>query len=826
MIKKFTYSFFIAIFFVCVNVSANETIITNLPLWREVSCWKESIENRDAKQAIAEIDNAISAEIAPWRIAVFQGKDWSYSWGFYAYYYKALALYKSDNYVDAYDALMRAYSSMPKNIPQGKFADDYWDWYLLAGKLCSRFGRNLDADWYLSQVRGALPSNDFHYIEATAKLASVRRYQGRLLDSRNLYKNLFLLQPKQKSKVWHNYIRLLFDFGNFEQGVKAIINGVKSNGLSPKYVENDCFIKNACTHWHSFSEYDVLDWYNLLGEQLETTKLERGSENLIALLINTRKLIARIYPDIIDKKPKDLAYIKKRIDFEKTNSILNVAIRADKVLKNKKNKKLIVMPTVSFSDLSAANIFIENAVNNALLKTQKIWKRGGGSPRVWEQILENFSTNDLQKVVIDGESALFHTYSTIGAIYAYKYKTEIAQGFFDKALALPNMGGNADRLTDLLIRYAGLFLRSKNRDLKEAEYYYNWANEINEKNMRLRIMIQSGFPGIILLEKGPQERIDLLQDIINTGGCLPRRAVYERLARDYYRTGNFRMGFKTYVEGIKRTRFKMETGYWDHMIDGLFMNRSFHTSDELKQLRKILKTGALRYPTTVKNAATIARLLSLANEPWINEHIKLANIEESYNCSDKNWLYISNTVFQTPSIRAGVLYIKAQVERDNIGTNYFDWSGWIKGWQIIDKETRSGKPSAPTDSGVFTIANEAFIKQLENYTNRINNIDVEMIGNVVCQRGPKLRNVSFDKVTKLFSNLKQTNIVFKLHYYRMSRRRKSSPDNPSYKAMVELCKQGNKDKSTSLLNLLKRNLNLEKDEDKKFKWESLVNEVK
>jgi len=59
----------------------------------------------------------------------------------------------------------------------------------------------------------------------------------------------------------------------------------------------------------------------------------------------------------------------------------------------------------------------------------------------------------------------------------------------------------------------------------------------------------------------------------------------------------------------------------------------------------------------------------------------------------------------------------------------------------------------------------------------------------------------------------------------MSGRQKSSPDNPSYKVMIELCKQGNERQKMSVLSLLKRNLNSEKNEDKKFKWENLINEV-
>ena len=165
-----------------------------------------------------------------------------------------------------------------------------------------------------------------------------------------------------------------------------------------------------------------------------------------------------------------------------------------------------------------------------------------------------------------------------------------------------------------------------------------------------------------------------------------------------------------------------------------------------------------------------------------------------------------------------MLYIKAQAARNDAGTNNFDWSGWIAGWRRIDSEIKSGKPSAPTGSGTFRMANNLYIEQIINYSNRISKTAIKLLGNAICQRASKLRNEPFDKIISLYMNLHRTNILFNLHFQRMSQKRKTSPKNPSYKALIELCKTSNQSQKMSLLSSLKRNLNLEKAHDNLVKY--------
>ena len=75
IIKLILFASFI--FIGIVHGGQSVTVTTNLPLWRDVSGWEENIKERNAKQTIAEIDNAMSAKIVPWQIAVIQGEDWS-----------------------------------------------------------------------------------------------------------------------------------------------------------------------------------------------------------------------------------------------------------------------------------------------------------------------------------------------------------------------------------------------------------------------------------------------------------------------------------------------------------------------------------------------------------------------------------------------------------------------------------------------------------------------------------------------------------------------------------------------------------------------------
>ncbi len=815
------------IFFAFINVSyfLNAEVITNQPLFENINRWKYHLEHGDTYGVLAEIETSMSADIVPWRMPVIKGKDWAYSWGFFAYKLKACALQKNDKFAEAYRALMDGYAYLPKKVPSKNFSNDYWKWWLVAGELTGRMGRHLDAEWYLTKVRNAFTTNDTLYLKATAALAGFLRYEGRIKKSKLLYDKLFRLKPKQPTKVWHNYIRLLFDLGNFEEGVRAILCGAKANGISSLELECDYFIEDTCSHWHLFDKYDIIEWYEFLGEQLDTVRLEKGKEKLIALLINIRSVIKKTYPELFFLSENDLMALKRRLESEKTNQVSGVSGRQGQVSIKKENtietKRKKVSQRVfkfQFNEQSDTNLLIEDLINVALLKTQVMWRKEVGRTNFWGAILDKFTTNQLSKVIIDGESALFHIYAALGAICVGENMTKEGKKWLLKTLQLPETGGNTYRYVDVLLHFGNIYFRYTFRDIEEAKYYFNWAKDLVGKNERQKVRIKSGLGGVALFEAGPESRIKYLQEILDNYGCIPRRNVYERLARDYYRIGNFRKGFETYIEGIKRTELKMTGSRFDHMVDGLFMNKSFHTSEELKKLQNIIQTSTLRYPATLKYTPTISKLFALAELPWFKEHIKLAKIEEQSNFSNESWLYISNTVFKSPSIRAGLLYTKAQLARDFSVTNKIDWRGWLKGWETISSEIKSQKPGARVQTGNASFIHQFFIDQLKENVSRIDDKSLEKSCFVICDSMKKVRNKQFDNIVEIYEKLNKTNLVFKLHFTHISTIRRPSTKNPSFKAMVEMYSKLEKNQKVMLEKLLCNKYKYEKNEESKGKW--------
>ena len=122
---------FILLVFVNTSGFLNADVITNQHLFKNIADWENNVENGDTQVAIAEIEVAMSANIAPWRMAVLKSKNWSYPWGFFAYKLKAQALQKTGKFVEAYRTLMDGYTYLPQKVPPKNFSEDYFKEFLL-----------------------------------------------------------------------------------------------------------------------------------------------------------------------------------------------------------------------------------------------------------------------------------------------------------------------------------------------------------------------------------------------------------------------------------------------------------------------------------------------------------------------------------------------------------------------------------------------------------------------------------------------------------------------------------------------------------------------
>ncbi len=818
---KLTYLFIFILIFG--KVSFGE-IVTNRNLLLEVNSWRENINKDKTKKVISQIKQSMSADIVPWKMKVLSGKNWDYKWGYFAWLLMGYSYEREGKLVQAYDSYMNAYGYMPKKVPPREFFADYFHWYISVGDLCKRLGRYQDAEWFLGTAREKIPKNCGLYRKATAKLAAVKTRQGKFESSMQLYNLLFSLKSEHPSFVWSDYIRVLFGVGAYEKGVSAILNGVRQNGISMHANERDIFMRAACRYWHFFHDIEAVEWYEILGNQLENEKLERGKEELFALLINTRMLMEKAYPELLVKFKDDLDSLKERLEKERTNqlSVNSYQLSGKKSLRSKversKSRNLNYKNDTKISQL-------ENDINSVLLEAIEMRKQSTWRAAPWENILEKYDTNILSKVIIDDVNALFLVYASLGEVYAKSNRSLLADKWLAKVEQLPDFGNNTERFTDVLLLHGMIFLQGKFKDSEKARNYFDWAEEFIEDNIRQKIKLLNGQAGLAFYKEGSKLRVKELQELVENYGCGVPRSSFERLARDYYRLGDCSKGFSTLVEGVKRTNIKMREGRFDHLIDAMFINRSFHTKEELQILQKIVSTAVLRYPAQLTYAPVHAKLFKAAKLPWFDDHIKLAEIEETQNYSHENLLIVSNIAVSSPSIRAGCLYIKMQSALANSETNFINWTGWLKALKIIHTETKPKRADIPVEVGGLHIGYDKLLKALENNFIRADSNSQLQIKTALEKEFGKMRNKEFNQTVKIFSATQNTNILFDLHFKRMAFLDAPSPPNPSFAKLLEMMENVPKAKQEQLRKLFLRLIKYEKKDRKKDNWQQYLQKV-
>jgi len=600
--------------------------------------------------------------------------------------------------------------------------------------------------------------------EFLAALAAVRQGQGRLPEALHLYAQLFARRPLQPVPVWHTYIRSLFHAGRFEDGVQAILACARQHGISSRDVQRDFTLQDACRHWLHFEPLDIMQWYEILGEQLAREELSAGKEALLALLINTRGVLKQVYPEYFALQEDDLAALRARLEDERTNTAARAGSRpAERGAHGETREEGAARRGEAAArgaaappggpgrlvNAGASNVIVEDAVNAALAALQENMRRGRDEPGPWLELLRQFPSNLLAETVVDGVSAHGLIYQVLGSVYSYSERRSNAIMWLERAKGEAGLYGNRGRLGEAVMWLADNYAAIGRARQDDAEHYCGWAEELCASNWYLAARVAAVRARLAARRGDLPSAMRILRQAIDAYGESVPQVVYERLARMHYQRGEHRAGFAVYVEGLKRTKCKMELGMWNHMIDGFFMNRSLHTAEELRRVRELLRACVLRYPAVVENAPAQARLLRLADAAWIDEHMRLAEIAAAGAYTDENWQFISNCVAAAPSVRAGLLYMDAQAARDPRGTNAFDWRGWVAAWESVGNEQRPGRADSPTDSGGYEALNAVLIAQVERHAGRLDGAGAAMIASCVRQRMGRLGEEGYERLVRV-----------------------------------------------------------------------------
>jgi|GEM_PF-5616646 len=91
-------------------------------------------------------------------------------------------------------------------------------------------------------------------------------------------------------------------------------------------------------------------------------------------------------------------------------------------------------------------------------------------------------------------------------------------------------------------------------------------------------------------------------------------------------------------------------------------------------------------------------------------------MERAGSYGDEEWAAVCTAALQRASVRAGALHVVAKAARAGHGTNAFDWSGWLNGWQAVDHE--SSGPATLGETGTRELLYGRLLDVLEQYHDR------------------------------------------------------------------------------------------------------------
>ena len=673
----------------------------------------------------------------PWRFEVTNG----YQEGFVYYTLLGYANELSGDIPFAY----RCYQNSLACIDEDKSFDHPLpraEIYLAIGRTCLAAGRYMDAEEYMSFVCSITSTNKPIHWQAVAALADISRRYGRFDRALAFYTTLFNIKPMQPSDIWYVYIQTLFDMGYYEFGVETILDGLRQNGIASNMIENDYFLKAARRYWLHFSNDNIIEFYKLLGLELNCQNV-KGNEKLIALLINTRRLIQKVYPLLITPSQDDLAKLKARLNHNKSeinNQIVTITKCSQKILGAFSKKKYNTQIQTIYT-----NNCIEDAINSILIKQNRLnGEYQSVSVTLWTNILFKFDIDSLRQVEIDYSSALFIIYAGIGKAYYCKAlpqysenymrrqmefigysESEYVKNYFDEemikqadkwlAKAVNEIDDeiNPDRFADVLRLRGLIYLIPGFGNTNKALEYLNHAFDLASDNVPLMLNILGTLSSINNLEV----KDNFYQDEINRvyekyGDCIPRDIFYD-LAKKQFEKGDNYAGLNIVLDGLKRTPLRILN---DKLLRLVFQNRSFCKYNQLKLLQRALLTSLMRIPATPTKNNEFLQIIDSSRRPWLSNQIVLANIEESQKYSKKNFDIISGIMKTNFSIRAGLLFTKAQEIRLENNKD-IELTGWLNCSEYIINALRKKQGHVANKNYLKT--GKHLIELFENHKDQI-----------------------------------------------------------------------------------------------------------
>ncbi len=304
----------------------------------------ELLEEEDYPAALKNSEEKTSAGF-PWSTETTNG----YQYGFFAEALKGVCLEKMGEVVKAYRAYQNSRYYCDEDIASLSFPGPRLEVFVGIGRMCSMAGREYDALAYLDTAR--MEGSERPRIAVAADRAMITRAQeiGDYDEALILYEDLQTFTELTKVE-YINYAQLNMIKHKNRTAFQLLTEGMFRKGIDNDQGVHDPLVDCFLAHMCLAEKEDIELFYYVLGDAVAHARALKGDEELLATLIQCRKVMCDLYPRLLEEK--DIDQLKKRVAHLQTKPSPELLQRirnqykrkTTAVVKPRKSKK-IHMPT-------------------------------------------------------------------------------------------------------------------------------------------------------------------------------------------------------------------------------------------------------------------------------------------------------------------------------------------------------------------------------------------------------------------------------------------------------------------------------------------------
>ncbi len=185
--------------------------------------------------------------------------------------------------------------------------------YLDAARHSRAIGKHLTAEHYARRVLALPHTDDDARAQASLELAQLYRAQGRVALAYTVCTALHARAQVLPKEAFVVKADTAFCLGKHREAFTDLLTVLFTDGIQSARPHDDPALTLFLRRIGRATPEEILAFHDALGIQLEREELTAGKEPLLALLIQQRLLLAKVFPFVAETTKKDVAALEQRI---------------------------------------------------------------------------------------------------------------------------------------------------------------------------------------------------------------------------------------------------------------------------------------------------------------------------------------------------------------------------------------------------------------------------------------------------------------------------------------------------------------------------------